>query len=218
MLRVLIAYSLFSLLYVYMKFDVKSLLKDRNVLYVVLFIAVMNLFGYLMLRDLDAVMFFVALGLLTSYFSKNMIVVMLVAMVGTNLLMTQRRSRKEGFEGEKDSDDEQSEKKKKKKDEVVKVASAVTDEEEATGRKPKLDYAGTLEKAYDNLDKLLGSDALQHMGERTQNLAAQQANLMETMKGIEPMMQRAGQMLEGLDVGQMGGMIEKLTSKISGLQ
>ena len=44
-----------------MKLDVKSLLKDKNVLYVVLFLAVMNLFGYLMLRDLDAVFFFLAL-------------------------------------------------------------------------------------------------------------------------------------------------------------
>lgn len=198
-----------------MKFDLKSLLKDRNVLYVVLFIAVLNLFGYLMLRDLDAVLFFLALGLLTSYFSKNMIVVMLVAMVGTNLLMTKRHSGKEGFDGDKSSDKEPVT--KKQGDRAVKPASETEEEEEATGRKPKLDYASTLEKAYDNLDKLLGSDALQQMGERTQNLAAQQANLLETMKGIEPMMQRAGQMLEGLDVGQMGGMIENLTNKISGL-
>ena len=62
-----------------MKLDVKSLLKDKNVLYVVLFLAVMNLFGYLMLRDLDAVFFFLALGLVTSYFSKNMIIVMMNA-------------------------------------------------------------------------------------------------------------------------------------------
>ena len=198
-----------------MKFDLKSLLKDRNVLYVVLFIAVLNLFGYLMLQDLDAVLFFLALGLLTSYFSKNMIIVLLVAMVGTNLLMTKRHSRKEGFDGDKESDKQSVTKKEGGR--AVKPSSETEDEEEATGRKPKLDYASTLEKAYDNLDKLLGSDALQQMGERTQNLAAQQANLMETMKGIEPMMQRAGQMLEGLDVGQMGGMIENLTSKISGL-
>ena len=129
-----------------MKFDLKSLLKDRNVLYVVLFIAVLNLFGYLMLRDLDAVLFFLALGLLTSYFSKNMIVVMLVAMVGTNLLMTKRHSGKEGFDGDKSSDKEPVT--KKQGDRAVKPASETEEEEEATGRKPKLDYASTLEKAY----------------------------------------------------------------------
>ena len=200
-----------------MKLDVKSLLKDKNVLYVVLFLAVMNLFGYLMLRDLDAVFFFLALGLVTSYFSKNMIIVMIVTMVGTNLLMSMRRTTKEGFEGEEGKNTDGGKKKGSASD-VVSPASAEEDEEEATGKKPNIDYASTLEKAYDNLDKLLGSDALKHMSDRTQNLAAQQANLMETMKGMEPMMQRAGKMLEGLDIGQMGGMIEGLTKKLEGLK
>jgi hypothetical protein len=198
-----------------MKLDVKSLLKDKNVLYVVLFLAVMNLFGYLMLRDLDAVFFFLALGLVTSYFSKNMIIVMIVAMIGTNLLMSTRRPMKEGFEEKEKTDNGKS---KGSSSDAVVPASAKEDEEEATGKKPNIDYASTLEKAYDNLDKLLGSDALKQMSDRTQNLAAQQANLMETMKGMEPMMQRAGQMLEGLDVGQMGGMIEGLTKKLEGLK
>jgi hypothetical protein len=201
-----------------MKLDVKSLLKDKNVLYVVLFLAVMNLFGYLMLRDLDAVFFFLALGLVTSYFSKNMIIVMIVAMIGTNLLMSTRRPAKEGFEDKKKKKKTEDEKNKESAHESVSPASAEEDEEEATGKKPNIDYASTLEKAYDNLDKLLGSDALKQMSDRTQNLAAQQANLMETMKGMEPMMQRAGQMLEGLDVGQMGGMIEGLTQKLEGLK
>ena len=202
-----------------MKLDVKSLLKDKNVLYVVLFLAVMNLFGYLMLRDLDAVFFFLALGLVTSYFSKNMIIVMIVAMIGTNLLMSTRRPAKEGFEDKKQKEKKtEDEKNKEPAHESVSPSSAEEDEEEATGKKPNIDYASTLEKAYDNLDKLLGSDALKQMSDRTQNLAAQQANLMETMKGMEPMMQRAGQMLEGLDVGQMGGMIEGLTKKLEGLK
>lgn len=204
-----------------MKLDVKSLLKDKNVLYVVLFLAVMNLFGYLMLRDLDAVFFFLALGLVTSYFSKNMIIVMIVAMIGTNLLMSTRRPTKEGFEGEDGTKKAEGEKHKvapKEASDTVSPASAEEDEEEATGKKPNIDYASTLEKAYDNLDKLLGSGALKDMSDRTQNLAVQQANLMETMKGMEPMMQRAGQMLEGLDVGQMGGMIEGLAKKLEGLK
>ena len=198
-----------------MKLDVKSLLKDKNVLYVVLFLAVMNLFGYLMLRDLDAVFFFLALGLVTSYFSKNMIIVMMVAMIGTNLLMSTRRPMKEGFDDKKKNEGD---KNKGSASDAVSPASAEEDEAEATGKKPNIDYASTLEKAYDNLDKLLGSDALKHMSDRTQNLAAQQANLMQTMNGMKPMMQQAGKMLEGLDVGQMGGMIEGLTQKLEGLK
>ena len=215
---------LFSLLYVYiMKLELNSLLKDRNVLYVVLFIAVLNFFGYVMLGNLNAVLFFLALGLLTSYFSKNMIIVMLVAMIGTNFLMTKSHA-KEGFEDKKNNN-----KSKVDTEPLVKLAprelddasvedrnipakvrpaTADEDEEEATGRKPKLDFAKTVEIAYDNLDKLLGSRALADMGDNTERLARQQKELMKTLKGVEPMMQRAGKMLEGLDVEQMSGMIE----------
>ena len=188
-----------------MKFNINSLLKNKSVLYIVLFIAVMNLFGYLMLRNIDAVFFFMSLGLITSYFSKNMIVVMLVAMVGTNLLMSFRRPTKEGF----DDDDDDNDKNKNKKNKP-KAASEELDEEEATGKKPQLDYASTIEKAYDNMDKLLGSDALKHMGDRTQNLVNQQSKLMETMNNMKPMMDTASNMLNKLDIGNIDQMMEKV--------
>ena len=69
------------------KKDLHMLLKSRNVLYIVLFLAVANLFSYLMLKQLDAVAFFIIIGFLTTYFSKNMIIVMLTAMVSTFLLV-----------------------------------------------------------------------------------------------------------------------------------
>jgi len=59
-------------------------MKDKNVLRIVAFISVVNLLGYVMMRDVDSVAFFVIIGFLTTYFSKNMIVVLLVAMITTN--------------------------------------------------------------------------------------------------------------------------------------
>ena len=46
------------------KMDLHALLRNRNALYVVLFFAAMNLFSYLMMRQLDAV------ALLLSVFSR----------------------------------------------------------------------------------------------------------------------------------------------------
>ena len=69
------------------KMDMNSLLRSRNVLYVVLFLAVANLFSYLMLKQLDAVAFFVIVGLLTTYFSKNMIIVLLTSIITTFFLV-----------------------------------------------------------------------------------------------------------------------------------
>ena len=70
-----------------MKLNLNSFLKDKNVLYVVLFLAITNIFGYLMLRNFDAIVFFFVVGFLSTYFSKNMIIVMIIAMISTNLLV-----------------------------------------------------------------------------------------------------------------------------------
>ena len=201
-----------------MKVNLKSLLKDKNVLYVVFFIAVINLVGFLMIQDLNAVFFMLIVGFLTSYFSKNMIIILLTALVATNLFATSRsvyvaaeEANKEGFRGKEGL------KNRKKRErlsplspEKVKSAASALDEEEGTGKKPKLDYAATLESAYDNLDKLLGSDAIRNMSEDTQRLAEKQKKLMSNMKNLEPMMMKAGKMLEGLDSSKIGGMLNSL--------
>ena len=88
-----------------MKLRLKSLMKDKNVLYAVSAIAVLNLVGYLMIRDLDAVLFFCCTGLVTSYFSKNMIAVMGIATIGTNLMVATRRARREGFSDKSKAND-----------------------------------------------------------------------------------------------------------------
>ena len=82
-----------------MKFDMKSLLKDKNVLRIVAVLSVLNLLGYLMMQNLDAVAFFIIIGFLTTYFSKNMIIVLLTAMVATNFLVMSRAKGKNLIEG-----------------------------------------------------------------------------------------------------------------------
>lgn len=217
-----------------MKLNVKSLLKDKNVLYVVLFLAVSNLFGYLLMREMDAVIFFLVVGFLTTYFSKNMIVVMLVAMISTNLLLGSKHLRnvKEGMENA-DSDDEN-----KDENEVEVVEEQDVDISNANGKKtevsketlvklspaslkdnkkPKLDYAGTVEAAYDNLDDLLSSDAIQNMTADTQRLAEKQKQLINNIGKLEPMMQNAGKLLEGLDMNKINGVVETLTGTLGKL-
>ena len=219
-----------------MKFDVKSLLKDRNVLYVVLFIAVTNVFGYLMVHNFDAVVFFLVVGFLTSYFSKNMIIVMLTAIISTNLLIGTRGMRKNvegmGTLGDKKGrtakddgskkgrygdtgEDTELEPKEPVKDALtpLRPASASLDEEEGTGKKPKLDYAATLEAAYDNLDNVLSSGALRGMSEDTQGLIAKQQKLMENIKNVEPMMDKVTAMMDKLSIGNGG--IDELMGKVT---
>jgi hypothetical protein len=81
------------------KLDFKGLLTNQAVLYVVLFLSVFSLIGYLIVGNLDAVLFFILTGFITSFFSKNMIIVLLVALLGTNFLWSGvLKIRQEGLE------------------------------------------------------------------------------------------------------------------------
>lgn len=83
-----------------MTVNTKMLLKDKNVLRVVVFLAIVNLLGYVMVKDFNAVIFFVIVGFLATYYSKNMIVVALIAMVATNVMVVAKRKSYEGFASE----------------------------------------------------------------------------------------------------------------------
>ena len=57
----------------------------KLVLYVVLFFAVTNFFGYLLLDNYNAAIFMSVVGFVSSQFSKNMIVVLGASIVVTSL-------------------------------------------------------------------------------------------------------------------------------------
>lgn len=212
-----------------MKFNVNALLKDKYVLYVVLFLAVTNLFGYLMMRNFDSIVFFLVVGFLTSYFSKNMIIIMLVAMLTTNLLGAKMFMTKEGLEGMKKEEKEEKDKKKKKhtiKKENLETLNpsslneAIDEEDggdngEIRGHKPKIDYASTLESAYDNLDKLLNSDAINKMSIDTQRLAEKQQLLMGNIDKLAPMITKAEGLIGGINFGNMEGMMNKIQGLVA---
>mgnify|MGYP001423591644 CR=1 FL=1 len=79
-----------------------ALLHNKYILYFIFIIAVGNLFHLVFTRDLASVAVFIASGLLTSFFSKNMIVILVVAMVVANVFRF--GNGKEGFGSKKDED------------------------------------------------------------------------------------------------------------------
>ena len=210
----------------------KKLLKNKMVLYIVLFITVTNLLGYLMVNNIDAVILLFLVGLLTSYFSKNMIVVMLAAIIFTNLLVGSKNASRtpllEGM-GDKNDKDEESDKeaeedadedaaedadkgKTKNVDETLITLNPASINEEDTGS--DLDFPGSLEAAYDNLDKLLSSDAINKMSADTQKLAEKQHKLMKNIGKLEPLMENAQNMMEELNGGKVEQLMEKYMNKV----
>ena len=88
----------------------ENLLQNKYVLYLVLFIAITNILGYLAIEDFRSLMVFIAVAALASHFSKNMIVVLGSALIGTNVLYASSRMR----EGMKNKEEKKEHKEKKK--------------------------------------------------------------------------------------------------------
>jgi hypothetical protein len=77
--------------------EASKLLTNKYFLYFMVFLASTNVLGYLVTNKLNAVVFFGLVSLLTYQFSKNMAVVLLVALIATNFMMSNRMMR-EGLE------------------------------------------------------------------------------------------------------------------------
>jgi hypothetical protein len=237
-----------------MKFNaaVTNFLTNKMVLNVVSFIALLNVVGYAVMGKFNNVLFFIVLAILVKYFSKNMIIVLGVPLILVNLLSLRSGSVFEGLENKDDSKKTDKDKKRsndqkqalnkaledKKKQEPptlpgtedtdVVSSNVKTDESfevgRAKGKGSKIDYATTIEDAYDELNKILGSDGIKRLTSDTQGLMKQQADLAESMKSmgpliesIMPMAEKAQQMMATMDSGNGSlGSVMEMAKKMSG--
>jgi uncharacterized membrane protein (DUF106 family) len=107
-------------------------------------------------------------------------------------------------------------------------SSATTDESFEVGRSKKnskgynVDYASTIEDAYDDLNKILGSDGIQRLTNDTQKLMKQQLQLAESMKSMQPLIAGMGPLMEqakGLlgNIGDSGNLnnLTEMAKKLS---
>jgi hypothetical protein len=195
----------------------EKLLQNKYVLYLVLFVAVTNILGYLAIEDFNSLMVFIAICALASHFSKNMIIILGSAILGTNILYASSRMR-EGFKEGNDDKKKKKEKREPMKSQFAssrpaKAARAATEEEEDEVDSTRIDYAATMEQAYDNLNKMLGDGGMKNLTKDTKGLMDQQKELMGQLKDFAPLMEQAGSMLDklgGMDnlkglMGKMGG-------------
>lgn len=281
---------------------VPMLFKNKYVLYSLLLIGVVNVLGYIALEDYNSMALIIVLGVLSSYFSKNMSVNLLIAIVGTSLVAINNKIT-EGFvegakgktvpvrkneEGKKENKSAKEQSKKKKIDDrkekevrtdpkvekkkkqqqqqqqrrsenknvqgqgqgklddekvdcqargkVCKLGknkcTAVqcgfqnnvppsspasvdgTDEtDESIGK--RIDYASTMEQAYDNLQAMLGEGGMKGLTSETKKLVSQQKNLMSTLNSMAPVLNTAKETLEGMNLPDMGE-ITTLMKKFTG--
>jgi hypothetical protein len=238
------------------KAALSKFLTNKWVLNIVAILAFLNVIGYLIMGNLNTVLFFIVIAILIRYFSKNMIIVLGIPLILVNLLSL-KGNNMEGLENNSspppattNNDDmpkKMEEKTKQPQDakskqglpitpinDTVKTTNtdtnnATSDESFEVGRGKNrgynIDYASTIEDAYDELNKILGSDGIKKLTGDTQSLMKQQMQLAESMKSMgpmiqsmAPMMKQAQDMLGGMGEGKegLGGIMEiakKLTNK-----
>jgi len=91
-----------------MKYTVGSLLHNRFVLYFLFIIALLQLIYFLNINDMFSFSSLILVGLLTSFFNKNMTIILLVAIVFTHVIKYGRKSYTEGMDDMKESKPEKS--------------------------------------------------------------------------------------------------------------
>ena len=100
-----------------LKYNFNPILHNRIILYLFFAIALIDLMYFLNTNDMYSFSILILVGWLTSFFNKNMIVILFVSIVFTHLLKYGRSSFSEGLEGmDKDEKKDKPDKKTKKSD------------------------------------------------------------------------------------------------------
>jgi hypothetical protein len=216
---------------------VSKILTNKLVLNIVSIIALLNVIGYMMMGNLNNVVMFFILAGLVRYFSKNMIIVLGVPLVLVNLMSLKDYAYTvEGMTTDKKPEAKKSEDKKESDSEEDKEKTAgvgasndkKSDEHFEVGRPKnggsKIDYAATIEGAYDQLNSILGSDGIKNLTGDTQRLMQQQADLAKSMESMVPMIEKmmplasqASEMMKTMNTDGKGieGLME-MAKKMSG--
>ena len=196
----------------------KSLLRDKNMLYIVFEISLLLLVHYLIISNYNAILFFCTTGLLATYFSKNMIIVLLSAILSTFIFSLLVSKRVEGFD-EKEIKKNDNKKENNDNDNDVDESDHKELDKDSSSA-PKIDYAQTLEEAYDNLDKMIGSDGVNNMTTDTTRLAKKQKELMANIEKMGPLFEKATNMLSSINldgVSSLQNSLGETMNKLGGL-
>lgn len=207
----------------------KGLLSSNLLLNIVAIISFLTLLGYILIGELRPLLLFILIAAVLYRFTYNMIIILGVPMVvaATSYALFFSPSFREGMETADetttDTSTEDAKTRQERRAEVKKTvksgngtldmtkldASGNSEESFEVGRGKKgqynIDYASTIEDAYDELNNVLGSDGIKRLTDDTQKLMKQQMQLAEAMKSMTPIVQNIAPMVENLK-GMMGSM------------
>lgn len=213
----------------------KVICKSKLVMYMTIALAVVTILGFLQNRDYSSIVFFGLVSVMTYYFSKNVVVVLGLSVVLSNLLKVSI-SFKEGMEdGNNDGKDNESEDDKEEPvssgamsnpenidenpNNIDCVGNDCNKKEMMSSINPKslddtdvetsyVDKSKTIENAYASLDNMIGPDGVNKLSKDTENLLKKQNQLINTVQHMGPMMDNMNKLVKGMDglSGENGGL------------
>ena len=230
---------------------VSKALTNKVLLNVVFLLSLLAIIGYIIVGDIMSVVLFMMMSIIIVNFSKNMIIVLGLPLITVGIFYAMRNSRllREGMETNEDTDNVEEPDQENENTETTDVVKsgdgtmtmtainpkqrisnrrnndANADESFEVGRNKKgnynIDYASTIEDAYDELNKILGSDGIKNLTDDTQKLMKQQMMLAESMqsmdpiiKGMAPLLEQAQGLLGNMSDNNLGS-IQKIAEKFT---
>ena len=129
-----------------------SILHNRVLLYALLILALLDLFYLANSRDFTSVTIFILIGLLTSFFCKNMIVILFVSICITHILKYPR-----SLEGAENMDEE--EKDKEEKENMENEEEKDEEKENMENKKNTEEMTGEMKEFMEVQNKIIGGMA-----------------------------------------------------------
>jgi hypothetical protein len=181
----------------------KNILHNKYILYFIFFIALGDLLILGYNNDYYSVAIFILIGFLTSFFSKNMIVIMIMAIAFTNIILiygvdrriegmtseeTEEKTDDEKTDDEKTDEEKKPDKKKKKKEKnsdenvdengMLSVETNESSNKEKFGQDKNIVYTSEEDKELDKTDKMVISQ------EKILKSMNKYKPLLDTLQGI----------------------------------
>ena len=129
--------------------NVKSVLNNRFILYALSAIVLLDLFYLANSRSFNTIIIFILVGFLTSFFCKNMIVIMVVALFVAHILKNPR-----SVEGAENMNNEDEEDEKKPEDENYENKEETEEPDEEKIKEELKEFATVQKDIIDNMTKL----------------------------------------------------------------
>jgi hypothetical protein len=180
--------------------SVNKLLSNNVVLYVVMIVSLTNLIGYISLNDTISVLVFLLTGMITSYYTGNMTLILLAPIVVTNVLYGMDRQLKVRETLVESMENKTSSKKVKKDTKKTKPPPEKKKDD------LDIDNKATYENFFEGLGNNVNTENLEKMTNQTKKLIESQQNLKEAMGQLTPMVDNAKILMKNLgDMGKLTG-------------